>query len=269
MVRRALGKGFDALIPTVEEDKVPIEKVFHSPLQPRKKINEEDLKDLVASIKQNGILQPVLLRKIEENKYELVYGHRRFEAAKRAGLKEIPAVFRRLSDREVLEIAIIENIQREDLSPIEEANAYYNLNVEFNLTQEEIAQRVGKARATITNKMRLLTLPEEVRQALSENKITEGHARALLAFKDKSEILKELKNIISGDKTVREAEKASRVKKKKQISPKYKELREELMHLFNTEVRVETGKKRNKLIIEFYSDQDLERIYNIITRQSR
>lgn len=270
MARRALGKGFNALIPSVEEDKVPIAKVFHSPLQPRKKINEEDLKDLVASIKQNGILQPVLLRKVEENKYELVYGHRRFEAAKRAGLKEIPAVFRRLSDREVLEIAIIENIQREDLNPMEEANAYYNLNVEFDLTQEEIAQRIGKARTTITNKMRLLSLPKEVQQALSENKITEGHARALLGFKDKGRILKELKSIISGDKTVREAEKASRVKKKKrQISARYEDLREELMHLFGTEVRVETGKKRNKLIIEFYSDQDLERIYNIIVRQSR
>ena len=265
MARRALGKGFNALIPTVEEDKVPIEKVFHSPLQPRKRINEEDLKELVASIKQNGILQPVLLRKVDENKYELVYGHRRFEAAKRANLKEIPAVFRRLSDREVLEIAIIENIQREDLNPLEEANAYYKLNVEFDLTQEEIARRVGKARATIANKMRLLSLPREVQRALSENKITEGHARALLAFKDKNRILKELQIIIKGEKTVREAEKASRVKRKKrQVSHKYVALREELMHLFNTEVRIETGKKRNKLIIEFYSDQDLERIYNII-----
>jgi ParB family chromosome partitioning protein len=270
MVRRALGKGFNALIPTVEEDKVPIEKIFHSPLQPRKKINEEDLKELVASIKQNGILQPVLLRKVEENKYELVYGHRRFEAAKRANLKEIPAIFRRLSDREVLEIAIIENVQREDLNPIEEANAYYNLNVEFDLTQEEIAERVGKARTTITNKMRLLSLPGEVQQALSENKITEGHARALLGLKDRSKILKELKSIITGAKTVRDAEKATRSKKrKKQVSARYEDLREELMYLFNTEVRIETGKKRNKLIIEFYSDQDLERIYNIIMRQSR
>jgi ParB family chromosome partitioning protein len=270
MVRRALGKGFNALIPAVEEDKVPIAKIFHSPLQPRKRINEEDLRELVASIKQNGILQPVLLRKVEENKYELVYGHRRFEAAKRANLKEIPAVFRRLSDREVLEIAIIENIQREDLNPMEEANAYYKLNVEFNLTQEEIAERVGKARTTVTNKMRLLSLPEKVKRALSENKITEGHARALLGFKDESRILKELENIIRGEKTVREAEKASRGKKKsREIPLKYKDLREELMHLFNTEVIVVAGKKRSKLIIEFYSDQDLERIYNIITRQSR
>jgi ParB family chromosome partitioning protein len=270
MARRALGKGFNALIPSVEEDKVPITKIFHSPLQPRKEINEEELKGLVASIKQNGILQPVLLRKVEEDKYELVYGHRRFEAAKRANFKEIPAVFRRLSDREVLEIAIIENVQREDLNPIEEANAYYNLNVDFNLTQEEIAERVGKARTTVANKMRLLSLPEEVKKALLENKITEGHARALLSLGEKGRILRELKNIIEGEKTVREAERASGSKKKKRQTPlKYKDLQEKLMHLFNTEVRVETGKKRNKLIIEFYSDQDLERIYDIITSQSR
>jgi len=269
MARRALGKGFNALIPSVDEDKVPIAKIFHSSLQPRKEIKDEELEGLVASIKQNGILQPVLLRKVDEDKYELVYGHRRFEAAKRANLKEIPAVFRRLSDREVLEIAIIENIQREDLNPIEEANAYYNLNVEFNLTQEEIAERVGKARATVANKMRLLSLPEEAKQALLDNKITEGHARALLSLGEKSRILKELTKIIEGEKTVREVEKASAKKKSvKQIPLKYKDLQEELRHLFNTEVRVETGKKKNKLIVEFYSDQDLERIYNIIVRRS-
>jgi len=270
MARRALGKGFNALIPSVEEDKVPVAKIFHSPLQPRKEINEEELQGLVASIKQNGILQPVLLRKVGEDRYELVYGHRRFEAAKRAGLKEIPAVFRRLSDREVLEIAIVENVQREDLNPIEEANAYYNLNVEFSLTQEEIAERVGKARATVANKMRLLSLPEEVKKALLDNRITEGHARALLSLGEKSKILKELTSIIEGEKTVREAEKvSSKNKRKKQVPVKYKDLQEELRHLFNTEVRVETGKTRNKLIIEFYSDEDLERIYNIIAWHNR
>lgn len=267
MVKRALGKGFNALIPEVKGDKVPVKDIFHSPLQPRRKINEGDLEDLIASVKQNGILQPVLLRKVDDGKFELVYGHRRFEAAKRAGLKEIPAVFRKLSDREVLEIAIVENVQREDLNPIEEANAYYKLSAEFDLTQEEIAERVGKARTTITNKMRLISLPEEVKKALSEGKITEGHARALLSFKSKSKILKELKNIIKGEKTVREAEKASRKKKsykKKEIPVKYRNLRDELIHMFNTEIRIKTGKKRSKLIIEFYSDEDLERIYNII-----
>jgi ParB family chromosome partitioning protein len=264
MVRRALGKGFDALIPQVEEDKIPVGQIFHSPLQPRNKIKEEDLKELVASIKQNGILQPVLLRKIDDGRYELVYGHRRYEAAKRAGLAEIPAVFRRLSDREVLEIAIIENIQREDLNPVDEANAYYKLNVEFNLTQVEIAERVGKARTTVTNKMRLLSLPEEVKRALSENKITEGHARALLALEDKNKILKELKDIIKGAKTVRETEKASVKKKSREMPSEYNNLREELMHLFNTEVMIKTGKKKNHLVIEFYSVDDLERIIDII-----
>jgi ParB family chromosome partitioning protein len=264
MVRRALGKGFDALIPQVEEDKIPIGQIFHSPLQPRSKINEVDLKELIASIKQNGILQPVLLRKAESGKYELVYGHRRFEAAKRAGLTEIPAIFKRLSDREVLEIAIIENIQREDLNPIEEANAYYKLNVEFNLTQEEIAERVGKARTTVTNKMRLLSLPEEVKRALSENKITEGHARALLGLEDRNKIIKELRNIIKGEKTVRETERVSGKKKSRETSSEYKDLREELMHFFNTEVIIKTGKKKSHLIIEFYSFEDLERIIDII-----
>jgi ParB family chromosome partitioning protein len=267
MVRRALGKGFDALIPNVEEDKIPIGEIVHSPLQPRKKINQDDLKELIVSIKQNGVLQPVLLRRLQDGKNELVYGHRRFEAAKKAGLKEIPAIFRKLSDREVLEIAIIENIQREDLNPMEEAEAYYNLNAEFNLTQEEIAERVGKARTTVTNKMRLLSLPEKVKKALAENKITEGHARALLAFKDKDKILKEFDNIVKDRKTVREAEKATGRKKRKIETPaKYKDLREELMHFFNTEVKIKTGKTKNQLIIEFYSDEDLNRIHNLIKR---
>ena len=268
MVRRALGKGFDALIPNVEEDKIPLKEIVHSPLQPRRKINEDDLKELADSIKQNGVLQPVLLRRLQNGKSELVYGHRRFEAAKKAGLKEIPAIFRKLSDREVLEIAIIENVQREDLNPMEEAEAYYNLNAEFNLTQEEIADRVGKARTTVTNKMRLLSLPEKVKKALTDNKITEGHARALLALKDENKILDEFENIIKGKKTVRETEKASgRKKKKTEIPVKYRDLREDLMHFFNTEVKIKAGKKKNQLIIEFYSDKDLERIYDLIKRK--
>jgi ParB family chromosome partitioning protein len=268
MARRALGKGFDALIPNVGEDKIPIGEVIHSPLQPRKKINEEDLKELTASIRQNGVLQPVLLRRVENGKSELVYGHRRFEAAKRAGLKEIPAIFRKLSDREVLEIAIIENVQREDLNPIEEAEAYYNLSAEFNLTQEEIAERVGKARTTVTNKMRLLSLPKKVKKALSENKITEGHARALLGLKDERKILIEFDQIIKGKKTVRETEKASgRKKKGSEVPLKYRDLREDLMHFLGTEVKIKTGKKKNQLMIEFYSDEDLERISNLIKRK--
>ena len=238
MGRQALGRGFDALIPGIDEERIPIDKIFHSSLQPRQEINEEELEGLVSSIKNNGILQPVLVRR-SQDKYELVYGHRRFEAAKRADLKEIPAVIKKLSDREVLEIAIIENIQREDLNPMDEANAYYKLSEEFNLTQEEIAVRVGKSRSTITNKMRLLYLPDEVKRALIKKTITEGHARALLSLGDKGKILKELPF-------------------------KYQNLIEELIDLLKTDVKIALGKKRNKLTIEFYSDEDLDHIYNII-----
>ncbi len=269
MGRQALGRGFDALIPEVEKDRISLKKIFHSPLQPRQEINEEELKSLISSIKDNGVLQPVLVRRADDG-YELVYGHRRFEAAKRANLTEIPAVIRRLSDREVLEIAIIENVQREDLNPIEEADAYYRLNTEFNLTQEEIAERIGKARSTVTNKMRLLSLPDKVRNALRKGKITEGHARALLALGNSDKILEELKNIINRSKTVRQVEKAvNRVtpkkRRKKELPLIYQNLREELMEIFKTEVNINLGKKKNKLTIEFYSDEDLTRIYNIIS----
>lgn len=265
MGRQALGRGFDALIPGVDEDRIRIDKIFHSPLQPRQEINEEELEGLVSSIKNNGILQPVLVRK-SQDKYELVYGHRRFEAAKRANLKEIPAVIKELSDREVLEIAIIENIQREDLNPLDEANAYYKLSEEFNLTQEEIATRVGKSRSTITNKLRLLSLPDEVKKALIKKTITEGHARALLALSDREKILKELQNIIEGSKTVRQVERigSKRRKIQKELPLKYQNLVEELIDLLKTDVKIALGKKRNKLTIEFYSDEDLERIYSII-----
>ena len=268
MGRQALGRGFDALIPEVKKDRISLKKIFHSPLQPRQEINEEELKSLISSIKDNGVLQPVLVRRADDG-YELVYGHRRFEAAKRANLTEIPAVIRRLSDREVLEIAIIENVQREDLNPIEEADAYYRLNTEFNLTQEEIAERIGKARSTVTNKMRLLSLPDKVKNALRKGKITEGHARALLALGNSDKILEELKNIINRSKTVRQVEKTvNRVtpkkRRKKELPLIYQNLREELMEIFKTEVNINLGKKKNKLTIEFYSDEDLTRIYNII-----
>ncbi|MCK4421981.1 ParB/RepB/Spo0J family partition protein [candidate division WOR-3 bacterium] len=260
MGRQALGRGFDALIPQRDKDRIPLNKIFHSPLQPRMEINEKELKGLISSIRKNGVLQPVLVRKVDE-RYELVYGHRRFEAARRANLSEIPAVVRRLSDSEVLEIAVIENIQREDLNPLEEANAYYRLNTEFNLTQEEIAERVGMARSTITNKMRLLGLPDEVKEALLKGRITEGHARALLGLVDKDKILKEFAKIINDSKTVRQVE---GIKKRKELPLKYQVLREKLIELLKTDVKIIHSKKKSKLVITFYSDSDLERLYKIV-----
>lgn len=260
MARKALGKGFDALIPQREEDRIPVDKIYHSPLQPRLEIDSEELEGLVSSIKRKGVLQPVLVRKIGD-RYELVYGHRRFEAAKKANLYDIPAVIRQLSDSEVLELALIENIQRQDLNPLEEAKAYYRLNTEFNLTQEEIAERVGKARTTITNKLRLLNLPEEIKKALMNGKITEGHARALLSIKDEKKMLEEFRNIINDKKTVRQVERKTC---KKKLPAEYVALKEKLTDLLNSKVDIKVGKKKGKIIIEFYSEDDLERIYNII-----
>lgn len=254
MGKKVLGRGLEALIPQGNETFIPINKIIHSPLQPRTMIDEESLKELVLSIKEKGVLQPVLVRKNGEI-YELVYGHRRLEAAKRAGLNEIPAIIKELTDREVVEIAIIENVQREDLNPIDEAMAYKRLIKEFGLSQEEIAERVGKNRSTIANKLRLLNLPQRVQDALRNNMITEGHARPLLSMKDEKRILKELENIIRKKEPVRSVEKKTR-----NIPPEIIEYEEKLFEFLNTKVNVIFSKKKGKIEIYFYSESDLERI---------
>lgn len=262
MVRRALGRGLEALLPSGEEIKeISLSDIKHSRLQPRKNIKELD--ELVRSIKEKGILQPVLLRKTKDG-YELVYGHRRFEAAKIAGLEKIPAVVKELSDREVLELAIIENVQREDLNPIEEALSYKRLIEEFGLTQEEIAKRVGKERSTIANKLRLLSLPKEAKDALMSGKITEGHARALLGIKDKKKRSEVLREILKEKKTVREVE-----RKAKKKDPHIKALEDELSSFLGTKVRIFKGKKKGKIEIEFYSLDELDRLLEIIKGEER
>ncbi len=265
MGRKALGRGLEALIPGEAEriENIPVDEIFHSPYQPRMKFSEEKLNELAQSIKEQGIIQPLLVRKSKKG-FELVYGHRRFEAAKRAGFEIVPAVVKELSDRELLEIGLIENVQREDLNPVEEAQAYRRLNTEFGLTQEEIASRVGKNRSTITNIMRLLSLPDEVLTALSEGKITEGHARALLSFKDKFIIKREFKKILKEKKTVRAVE--SRTKK---VEPHIIHLQDELSTIFGTRVKIMKGKKKGKIEIEFYSDEELERILEILKRSNK
>ncbi|MCD6399325.1 ParB/RepB/Spo0J family partition protein [candidate division WOR-3 bacterium] len=263
MGRKALGKGLQALIPEAEEEgtvKISINRIYHSPFQPRSKIDNETIKELTLSIKEKGILQPLLVRKVGE-KYELVYGHRRFEAAKKAGLTEIPVVIRELSDREVLEISIIENVQREDLNPLDEAKAYQKLAKEFGLTQEEIAKRVGKERSTITNKLRLLKLPKQIQDALGRGKITEGHARAILALKSEKKMLEELEKILKEKSPVRTVEK--RVKEKPY---RLRHIESELMNIFHTKVSIAKSKKKGKIEIVFYSEEDLERILNLLRR---
>lgn len=261
MGKKVLGRGLEALIPQGNETLIPLNKITHSPLQPRGKIEEESLKELIASIKEKGVLQPVLVRKNGDN-FELVYGHRRFEAAKKAGLNEIPAIVKELSDREVIEIAIIENIQREDLNPIDEAMSYKRLIKEFGLSQEEIAERVGKNRSTIANKLRLLNLPEKVQDALRNKIITEGHARPLLSIKDEKKILRELDNIIKKKEPVRNVE-----KKTKQIPPEIIEYEENLFDYLGTKVDINFSKKKGKIVIFFYSTEDLERIVKKIMEE--
>ncbi len=261
MGRKVLGRGLEALIPQGNETLIPINKIIHSPLQPRREIKEESLKELVASIKEKGVLQPVLVRKSGDN-YELVYGHRRFEAARKAGLNEIPAIIRELTDREVLEIAIIENIQREDLNPIDEALAYKKLVSEFGLTQEEIAEKVGKDRSTISNKLRLLNLPQKVQDALKNGLITEGHARPLLSMKDEKKILVELENIINKKEPVRNVEKKTKI-----IPPEIIEYEENLYEYLGTKVNISFSKKKGKIEIYFYSKEDLERIIKKIMEE--
>lgn len=258
-----------------KEITVKISMIEPNRQQPRKDFKEEQLQELADSIKQYGILQPLLVQK-RENYYELIAGERRWRAAKLAGLKEVPVVIREYNKQESMEIALIENVQRADLNPIEEAHAYQRLMQEFNLRQEDIAQRVSKNRATITNSMRLLKLADEVQQMLAEDRITGGHARALLAIED-PQIQIQLAEKIEKDKmSVRDVERMVKlVAKKPRIKTAeqqdealeliFKELEERMKSAMGTKVVI-SRKDRNKgrIEIEYYSESELERIVELI-----
>ena len=247
--------------------------------QPRKDFNEEQLGELAESIKRYGILQPLLVQK-KGSFYELIAGERRWRAAKIAGLKEVPVVLREYSRQETMEIALIENVQREDLNPIEEALAYQQLVKEFNLTQEEIAVRVAKNRATITNSMRLLKLDEQIQKMLIQNLITSGHARALLSLENKALQLKAAKLILDGRLSVRETEKlvkrlvkeASSEKKEKKEKIRdeameiiYQNLEERMKSIMGTKVSIHNkDKNKGRIEIEYYSKAELERLVEMI-----
>lgn len=283
-----LGKGLNALIPedTIlqndqEEQKeehtsanlIDINLIKSNQEQPRKTFDDEKIMELCESIKHHGIIQPVILRK-ENSEYIIVAGERRWRAAKLAGIKEIPAIIMELSDKQVLEISLIENIQRQDLNAIEEAMAYKKLLTDFDLTQEELSKRLGKSRVAITNTMRLLNLSENVQQYLIEGVITEGHGRALLSITD-SKLQYELAQKIIDDKlSVREVEllikKAKndkvvdKVKEIKHTNPYYKDVTERLQNYFGTKVSLSNKNNKGKIEIEYYSEEDLQRILEII-----
>jgi len=279
-VRQALGKGLGALIP---EKGIPegegkkalqqcgIEEVQPNPFQPRKAFSDEQLQELVDSIREKGILQPLLVRRKSDG-YELIAGERRWRAAQRAGLREIPILVRDVSDSEMLELSLIENIQRENLNPIEEAEAYKRLMEQFHLTQEEISRKVGKDRTTIANTVRLLRLPPEIKLSLAEGKITMGHARAFLSLDgvDKQKLL--WKRLLSGGLSVRQTEnlvKRLRTRSSpapRRSHPEWSALIEELQRALGTKVRIVGKRKRGKIEIDFFSPDELDRIIEFLRR---
>ncbi len=274
MARRGLGKGLDALIPgdfQLESSKgvqqVPIITIAPNPSQPRSDINDEGLEELAKSILEHGILQPLILSKsASDNQYTLIAGERRLRAAEIAGLESIPAIIREVTEQERLEIALIENLQREDLSPLEAALAYQQLNDDFNLSHEDISVRVGKSRTAITNTLRLLKLPDDVQIALHSRKITEGHARALLGLPSKKSQIAVLQTILKNDLNVRQTEdlvrkfsgqKPTAVKREKAVSPEEKSLEDRLRSLLGTKVTLNHSKKGGTVVIYYYSEEEL------------
>ncbi|MCK9572219.1 MAG: ParB/RepB/Spo0J family partition protein [Candidatus Omnitrophica bacterium] len=279
MERRALGKGIGALIPDKPVDQhrqeiiyVQIGQIKANPFQPREAFDDTTINELAQSIKEKGIIQPLLVRRQGDN-YELIAGERRLRAATALGLKELPIIVKDVDDQDSLELALIENIQRESLNPIEEAHAYQHLMEQFKITQERISEVMGKARATITNTMRLLKLPHEVQQELKNGRISFAHGKTLLEIDDANQQRRLAMEVISKGLSVRELEslvKNSRpagLKRKigqGQRDPSVSVLEEHLQHALATKVRISKRKKRGHINIEFYSEEDLERIVKII-----
>ena len=262
MKKKALGKGLSELIPEIEESPIkyiPIDNILYSPFQPRIQFKEdEDFEELVKSIKERGILQPILVRKKGEDLYECVAGERRLRAAKKAGLKEVPAVIKNFTDEEVLLIALIENLQRKNLNPLEEALGYKNLIEKFGYTQEEIAEKVGKDRATVANLLRLLKLPSIIQEDLLEERLTVGHAKALLSLDEEEKqiyvrnlILKKGLSVRETEKLVGRLQKGEISQKKKELDPDLVSLSEELSKIVGTPVQIVTKKKKTYFIFEF------------------
>lgn len=254
---------------------IPVDDIRANPHQPRKEFDEEKLDELADSIKEHGIIQPLTVRYIGERKFELISGERRLKASKLAGLKEVAAYVRKADDEQSMAFALIENIQREDLNALEVALAYKRLLEEFNYTQAQVAERVGKNRTTVTNMLRLLTLPDFIQTALKKNEIAMGHARSLITIEDVSDQQKLLKKAVSNEWSVRQMEDAVRGLssggKKKKSAPKqdpnnpfYEEISSRLRQTFSTKVQVNPKAKGGEIKIEYYSEDDLERILGIL-----
>ncbi len=278
-MKTALGKGLDALLPEGGGEVIEIElrRIAANAEQPRKVFREESLKELAASIKEKGIIQPVLVRRQPDGSFMLIAGERRMRAAHMVGLKTMPAIVRKGDEEDVLEVALIENIQREDLNPMETARAFKQLIDRFGLSQEELSKKVGKERATVANYMRLLLLPKAVAELLNSRELSMGHARAVLAIEGERAQVKAARKIVAEGLSVRDAEKLAKgtsapLKGKKDTSVKegkdanVKALEQKLIKSLSTKVRLKHkgGKKGGVLEIEYYSLEELDRIVELL-----
>jgi ParB family chromosome partitioning protein len=281
--RGGLGTNLDSLIPTsltvgdievAQQNEVPISSIFPNPRQPRTVFDEDALNELIASIKEIGILQPPVVRKVAEGRYELIMGERRLRAAKAAGFKTIPVIIRQTPDNELLREALIENIHRSQLNPLEEAAAYAGLLTDFGCTHEELATKLGRSRPLISNMLRLLNLPPTVQRKVAAGVISAGHARALLGLSDEKEIEKLANRIVAEGLSVRATEeivaiagpakKSAKTKAKVGISGAALASAELLSDYLDTRVSIEQGKGKGKITIEFAGNEDLQRIVDLI-----
>jgi ParB family chromosome partitioning protein len=284
-----LGRGLDALIPNsvipaeittssgvvvADRNEIDINLISPNPKQPRTVFDEEQLSELAASIKEVGLLQPPVVRSIGGGKYQLIMGERRYRASRLAGLKSIPVIIRQTPDDQLLREALVENIHRSQLNPLEEGAAYQQLLNDFGYTHDELADRLGKSRPAITNTMRLLNLPASVQRRVAAGVLTAGHARALLSLSDEKEIEALANRIVAEGLTVRAVEeivatggakiKGGSIKRGKLLAPRLKEIGDQLSDTLDTRVSVELGKKKGKIVIEFATVEDLERITKLI-----
>jgi ParB family chromosome partitioning protein len=281
MIKRGLGKGLEALIPKAEQKEkglimeMDVESLIPNLFQPRKNFDREKMEELKGSIKKHGMIQPIVVRKLA-NGYEIVAGERRLKAAKEIGLKKIPAIIKNINNEKSLEIALVENIQREDLNPVEQANAFKRLVDEFNLTQQELAEATGKSRALVANTIRLLKLNSEIQKNISEGKISFGHAKLLLSIEDEEVQKAVCDRIIVNDLSVRDTERLikniEKVQKKqfkvKNITiERFPEVEGRLRDVLGTKISILYDGKKGKINIEFYNKEDLRRITDLLLKE--
>jgi ParB family chromosome partitioning protein len=273
-MKMALGRGLDALIPEKGSEVISIDirKIIPSAHQPRKIFNDSSLRELAQSIKEKGIIQPIVVSKNNDGSYSLIAGERRWRAASFAGLEKIPALVKKTDEKDSLEIALIENIQREDLNPLEMAQAFEHLMITYKLTQEELSEKVGKERATIANYLRLLRLPDEIKRLLGEDKLSMGHAKALLGIEDRQKQIEIAKTIVDDGLNVREVENFTREREKTKrknrkdvpIDPNIKDIEDRLRQNLGTKVKLLHKGKKGKIEIEYYSLEELDRLLDIL-----